>query len=71
MEKGAPINCTKLTGKHLCQSLLFNKLAGLRTITLLKKKPCHMCFPVNFVQFLRTSYLQNTSGPLLLILSAA
>ena len=42
MEKGAPINCTKFTGKHLCQSLLFNKLAGLRTATLLKKKPWHV-----------------------------
>ena len=28
---------TKLTGKHLCQSILFNKVAGLRAATLFKK----------------------------------
>ena len=46
----------KFTGKRLCQSLFFNKVAGLR----------HGCFPVNFGKFLRTSFLQNTSGELLL-----
>ena len=30
-------NFAKLTGKHLCQSLLFNKVAGLRPATLLKE----------------------------------
>ena len=34
--------------------------------TLLKKRLWHMCFPVNFAKFLRTSFLQNTSGRLLL-----
>ena len=29
-EKGVPRNFTKFTGKHLCQSLFFNKVAGLR-----------------------------------------
>ena len=56
------------TGKHLCQSLFFNKVAGLRPATLLKKRLRHRCFPVNFVKFLRTSFLQNTSGRLLLSL---
>ena len=56
----------KFTGKHLCQSLFFNKVAGLRPATLLKKRLRHRCFPVNFVRFLRTHFLQNTSGrPLL------
>ena len=41
--------------KHLCQSLFFNKVAGLRT-----------CFPVNFAKFLRTPCLKNTSWRLLL-----
>ena len=36
------------------------------TVTLLKKRPWHRCFPVNFVKFLRTHFLQNTSGRLLL-----
>ena len=37
---------TKFTGKHLCQNLFFNKTAGLRPATLLKKRPWHTCFPV-------------------------
>ena len=36
-KKGVLRNFTKFTGKHLCQSLFFNKVAGLRTATLLKK----------------------------------
>ena len=51
-------NCAKFTGKHLCQSLFLNKVAGLRL--------WHRCFPVNFARFLRTPFLQNTSGRLLL-----
>ena len=41
-------NFAKFTRKHLCQSLFFNKVAGLRPATLLKKKLWHYCFPVNF-----------------------
>ena len=29
----------------------------MKPATLLKKKLCHRCFPVNFVKFLRTPYL--------------
>ena len=35
---------------------------------LLKKRLRHKYFPVNFVKFLRTCFLQNTSGWLLLAL---
>ena len=45
---------------------LFNKVAGLRPAILLKKRPWHKCFPVNFAKFLRTPLLQNTCGWLLL-----
>ena len=38
----------------------------VRPATLLKKRLWHRCFPVNFVKFLRTPFLQNTSGRLLL-----
>ena len=41
------------TGKHLCQSLPFNKIAGLTPATLLKKKLWHRYFPVNFAKFLK------------------
>ena len=64
--KGVLRNFAKFTGKHLCQSFFFNKVAGLRHATLLKKRLWHRCFPVNFVKFLRRPFLQNTSARLLL-----
>ena len=39
---------------------------SLRPATLLKERLWYRCFPVNFVKFPRTSFLQNTSGRLLL-----
>ena len=42
----------KFTGKHLCQSLFFNKVAGAAC----KKRLCHRCFPVNFAKFVRTPF---------------
>ena len=56
---------TKLTEKHLCQRVIFNKVAGLRP-TLLKKRLWHSCFPVNFVKYLRTPIVQKTAGRVLL-----
>ena len=35
------------------QNRFFNKVAGLRSATLLKKRLWSKCFPVNFVKFLR------------------
>ena len=55
-------NFTKFTGKHLLQNLFFNKVAGLRPVTLLKKRLWYSCFLVNFAKFLRALFLQNTSG---------
>ena len=44
----------------------FRKLQALGLATLLKKRLRYRCFPVNFAKFLSTSFLQNTSGWLLL-----
>ena len=61
-------NFAKFTGKRLCQGLFFNKVAGLRTATLLNKRLWHRCFPASFAKSLRTPsltehlLLQNTSG---------
>ena len=63
--KGVLRNIAKFTGKHLCQSLFLNKVAGLRSTFLLKKRR-HRFFPMNFAKFLRASSIQNTSGRLLL-----
>ena len=46
IEKGVLRNFIKFTGKHMCESLFFNKVTGLK--------------------FLRTPFLQNTFGRLLL-----
>ena len=46
-KKGVLRNFVQFTGKHLCQSLFFNKFAGLRPAILLKKRLLHRCFPVN------------------------
>ena len=41
VEKGVLRNFAKLTGKYLCQNLFFNKVAGFRLATLLKKRLWH------------------------------
>ena len=50
-------NIEKFTGKHMCQSLIFNKVAGLR----------HRCFPVNFAKFFRASFFPEQLRWLLLL----
>ena len=50
-------NFAKLTRKHLRQSFIFNKVAGLKPVALLKKRPWHRSCPVNFAKFLRTPFL--------------
>ena len=55
-KKGILRKLAKFTGIHLCQSLCFNKVAGLSPATLLKKRLVHRCFPVNFAKFLRTLF---------------
>ena len=64
-------NFAKFTGKHLFQSLFFNKFAGLRPATLLKKRFWHKCFPVNFANFLRTPFLIERVWWLLLAITKA
>ena len=55
-------NFAKFTGKHLCQSLFFNKVAALGPATLLKKRLWHRCLSVNFAKFLRTLFLTEHPG---------
>ena len=62
IRKGVLRNFAKFAGKHLCQGLFFNKVTGLRLATLLNKRIWGRCFPVNFAKFLKTPFLQNTSG---------
>ena len=55
-KKGVLRNFAKFTGKYLCQSLFFNKVAGLRSATLFKKRLWHRCFPLNLAKFLRIPF---------------
>ena len=45
-----------------------NKVAGLSPATLSKRRLWQRCFPVSFAKFLRTPFLQDTFGRLLLSL---
>ena len=67
MKKYVPRKFTKLTGKHLCQSLFFSKAAGLRPATFLKKSLAQ-AFSCEFCEISknRTPFLQTTSGQMLL-----
>ena len=59
-------NFAKFTGKHFRQRLFLNEVADLRPVILFKKCLWHRCSPVNFGKFLRTPFLQKTSGQLFL-----
>ena len=53
------INFVKFIGKHLCQSLFFNKLADL-SLQLYQMRLWQRCAPVNFAKFPKRPFLQNT-----------
>ena len=55
-------NFTKFIWKHLCWSLFFNKVAGLRPETLLKRDSNTGVFRWILWNFLRTTFLQNPCG---------
>ena len=48
--KGVLRNFTKFTGKHLCQGLFFNKVAGL----------WYRCFPMNFCEISKNTFIYRT-----------
>ena len=47
-------NFAKFKGKHLHQSLFFNKITDLRPAALLKKGLRHRCFPLKNTFFIET-----------------
>ena len=60
LEKRCFKNFAKFTGKHPCQSVFFNKVAGLGLELYQKKRLWHRCFLVNFAKILTTLFLKNT-----------
>ena len=57
MKKGVLKNFLKLTGKHRCQSMFFNKVAGCNFI---KKRLNFRCVPVNFAKFFKNTFFHRT-----------
>ena len=55
-EKDVPRNFAKFTGKHLCQSLFFNKVAVLRPVTLLKKETLVQGFSYEICEFSKNTF---------------
>ena len=53
-------NFTKFTGEHLCQRLLFNKVAGLGPATLLKKKTLTQMFSCEFCEIFKSIFFYRT-----------
>ena len=59
--KGVVKHFAKFTGKHPCRRLFFNKIAGLRPVTLIKESLRHSCSALNFAKLLRKLFLWYTS----------
>ena len=65
-KRGVRKDFVKCRGKYLCQSLFFNKSAGIRPSNLLKKETVAKVFSMNFAKLLGMIFFQNSSGRLLL-----
>ena len=57
VKKGVLKSFANFTGKHLCFSLFFNKVASLKA---LKDSKQHRCFPGKFAKFVKTPILKNS-----------
>ena len=60
-KKGVLIKFQAIYLKTLVLESYFNRVSGLRAVTLLKRRLQETCFQLNFMKFLRTPFLQNTS----------
>ena len=55
-EKSVLRNFTKFTGKHLCQSLFYDKAAGLTPATLFKKETLAQVFSCEFCEISKNTF---------------
>ena len=58
-KKGVVRNFAKFIGKHLCQSLFFNKDTDLRPVTLLKKTLAQV-FSCEFCEISKKTFFNRT-----------
>ena len=68
-KKAVKRNFAKLTIKHLRRVVFFNKVRCCRSAASLKTRLQRRFFLVNFAKFVRTTFFQNTTRRLLLIIS--
>ena len=60
-KKGVLRNLAKFTGKHLCQSLFFNKVVGLRlTYNFIKKETLAQVFSCEFCEISKNTFSHRT-----------
>ena len=59
MKKDVLINFSKLTGKHLCQSLFLNKVAGLKACNFIEKKSLAQVFSCEFCKICKNTFFQE------------
>ena len=62
IKKGVLKRFAKSTGKHLCQSLFFNKVAGLRPSTLLKKEALAQVFSCEFCKIFKNTFFTEKNS---------
>ena len=70
-KKGRIRNFAEFTSKHVLQPLFSDKVKLYRSAASFKKRLQCRCFLVNFVKFVRTPDLQNTTRRLLLIIAVS
>ena len=61
-------NFVKFTGKHMCQSLFFNKVAGLRPANLLKRGTLAQVFSYEFCEIFSNTFFLTKHLRWLLVL---
>ena len=68
VRKGVLGNFAKFAGKHLCQSFLFNKIAGLKFATSVKKEALAQVFSCEFYEIFKNTFFKARTVASVLIL---
>ena len=58
-KKGALKDFAEFTGKHLCQSLFLNKVAGSRPATFIKKESLAQVFSCEFCKIFKKPFYRT------------
>ena len=61
IKEGVLKNFWKFTGKHLCQSLIFNKVTGFRSATSFKKETLAEVLSCEFCENFKNNFFYRTT----------